>query len=312
MNLPPQSPPKTSPTWLQQKERGSAMLMRVMTWLSLTLGRRLTRPLVYVIAAYFLLTSPRARAASRDYLNRALGHPASWRDLYRHFLSFACTVHDRVYLLNDKHAQFKITSSGHEQLRYPNLQERGAIVLGAHMGSFEVMRAVSDTLLQRPVYAAMYPDNAAMLNSLLSRVNHEVMSSIIPLGQVDSFMRLQQHLDEGHLVALLADRAAGPVTHLSVPFFGTPAPFPTGAFRLAALMRRPVYYVGGFYEGDNRYHIVHVPLADFSQIETGQRQKAIQAAIERYAQILEQHGRKYPYNWFNFYDFWHSHPHDTP
>lgn len=296
-----------TPAWLQQKERGSAVLMRLMTWLSLALGRRLTRPLVHGIAVYFLLTSPKARAASRGYLNRALGRAATWRDLYRHFLSFACAVQDRFYLLNDKHAQFELTDSGIKLLQDPMLQVQGVILLGAHMGSFEVLRAFAPSDLKCPVYAAMYPGNAALLNSMLSRVNHEVMSSIIPLGQVDSFIQLQQRLDQGSMVALLADRAVGPVTHVSVPFFGVPAPFPTGAFRLAALMRRPVYYVAGFYDGGNRYHIVCEPLADFSQIETGQRQKAIQSAIERYAQILEHHGRQHPYNWFNFYDFWQSH-----
>jgi predicted LPLAT superfamily acyltransferase len=307
MSSSPPSTPKAdaTPAWLQQKERGSAVLMRVMVWLSLALGRRVTRPLVYVITAYFLFTAPKARAASRGYLSRALGRAATWRDLYRHFLSFASTVHDRIYLLNKQHAQFTITRSGLDALRDdPKLQTRGGIVLGAHIGSTEVLRTFS---LRRTIYAAMYPNNAAMLHSLLSRVNHEVISNIIPLGQLDSFIQLQQRLEQGSMVALLADRAMGPATYLSVPFFGEPAPFPTGAFRMAALMRCPVYFVAGLYSGGKRYHIMSEPLADFSQIETGQRQKAIQSAIERYAQILENQCREHPYNWFNFYDFWQSH-----
>ncbi len=293
-----------TPAWLQRKERGSQALLRLMTWLSLTLGRRLTRPIVYGIALYFLLAVPDARAASRGYLQRVLGRPASWRDMYRHILAFASTIHDRVYLLNNRHDLFDIQLHGEELLHSPEARHSGVLVFGAHVGSFEVLRAAARAHNPRRICAAMYPENARMINSMLARVNTGVVLDIIELGQLDAIFTLKERLDAGALVALLADRSVRQDSQRHVPFFDEPAPFPLGPFRLAAIVRRPVYFMTGLYRGGNRYDIHFERLADFSQISSADREAALHTAIERYAQLIEQHCRQAPYNWFNFYDFW--------
>ena len=302
----------TRPTWMAQRERGSLLLLRFMTWLSLTFGRRLTRPVVYGIAFYFLLAVPRARTASRSYLGRALGRPARWRDLYRHILSFASTIHDRVYLLNDRQDLFDITIHGEELLDKPEVTRGGAFIFGAHLGSFEVLRALARRHGNLDVCAAMYPENARLLNGMLARVNARVVQDIVALGRLDSIFELNARLESGALVALLADRAVGPDSPRMVDFLGEPAPFPSGAFRLAAIVRRPVYFMAGLHRGGNRYEIHFLPLADFSQIPQGQRDAMVRAAIERYAGLLAGLCQQAPYNWFNFYDFWHAPQHELP
>lgn len=301
---PPPNQAGATPVWLQRRERGSLLLLRLMTWLSLTLGRRATRPIVYGIALYFLLAAPAARRASRDYLRRALGRPAGWGDLYRHILTFASTIHDRVYLLNDRHELFDLRIHGQELFQGADAPRGGFLIFGAHLGSFEVLRAIARRDSRQPVCAAMYPENARRLNGMLSRVNAGVVLDIIPLGRLDSIFLLSERIEAGAMVALLADRAVGPDTHLAVPLFGEAAPFPLGPFRLAAILRRPVCFMTGLYRGGNRYDIHFERLADFSAVPAGQRDAALRAAIERYAALIEQHARSAPYNWFNFYDFW--------
>lgn len=293
-----------APAWMQHRERGSALLLRFMTWLSLTLGRRLTRPVVYGIALYFLLAVPAARAASRHYLQRVTGQAAGWRQMYRHILAFASTIHDRVYLLNDRHDLFDIRTYGEELFQDPDATAGGLMIFGAHVGSFEVLRAIARKNTSRRVCAAMYPENARHLNSMLARVNARIIEDIIPLGRLDAIFALNEQIQAGAMVALLADRAVGPDAPLLVDFLGSPAPFPTGPFRLAAIVRRPVYFMTGLYRGGGRYDIHFERLADFSAVAPGQRDAAIEAAIRRYAELVEQYCRLAPYNWFNFYDFW--------
>lgn len=299
-------------SWMHQRERGSLLMLRFMTWLSLTFGRRMTRPVVWGIALYFLLAVPKARSASRDYLRRALGRPATWRDLYLHILSFASTIHDRVYLLNDRHDLFDITIHGEEIFDSSEVMKGGAFIFGAHLGSFEVLRALARRHGGRDVCAAMYPENARLLNGMLARVNARVVQDIVALGRLDSIFELNARLESGALVALLADRAVGPDTPRLIDFLGDTAPFPSGAFRLAAIVRRPVYFMTGLHRGGNRYEIHFSPLADFSNIPSGQRDAMVRAAIERYASLIAGHCREAPYNWFNFYDFWHAPQSNTP
>lgn len=98
--------------WARRQERSNALLLRAMTWISLRLGRPAGRVVLHLIAAYFVLFSPAACAASRDYLRRVLGRPARWRDVYRHVYTFAATIHDRIYLMNERFDLFDIRLQG--------------------------------------------------------------------------------------------------------------------------------------------------------------------------------------------------------
>jgi len=44
-----------------------------------------------------------------------------------------------------------------------------------------------------------------------------------------------------------------------------------------------LYFILGIYEGGNRYHAVFEKLADFSELRSGERNAAVEAAIRRYA-----------------------------
>ena len=87
-------------------------------------------------------------------------------------------------------------------------------------------------------------------------------------------------------------------------FLGQPAPFPVGPWRMAAMLRRPVFFMTGLYLGGNRYQLHFEPLADFSQTPRADRDAAIRAAMQHYADRLTHYCRLAPYNWFNFFDFW--------
>ena len=95
-------------------------------------------------------------------------------------------------------------------------------------------------------------------------------------------------------------------------FLGATARLPIGPMRAAAMLRRRVIFMSGLYRGGNRYHVVFEPLADFSDTPPAQRRAAIEAAITRYAALLEHYCRSDPYNWFNFYDFWGEQPDARP
>jgi predicted LPLAT superfamily acyltransferase len=95
-----------------------------------------------------------------------------------------------------------------------------------------------------------------------------------------------------------------------VPFLGHEAVFADGPFRLAALLRRQVFFMAGLYLGGARYDVRFEPLADFSErVDGPERERRIRAAVVAYAGRLEALAREHPYNWFNFHDFWGE---DTP
>lgn len=290
--------------WASQPERSSLAWLRLMTWISLHLGRSGSRVLLRLITVYFLLFSPGARRASRAYLRRALGRPPRLGDLYRHLFYFASTIHDRVYLLNDRFALFDIRMQGEEVIREALASGQGVFLMGAHLGSFEAIRALGRIHGTPPMAMVMYEDNARKINRILTAINPAATSDLVPLGRVDSMLQVRDRLARGHLVGVLGDRTLGDEPGLSVPFLGEPASFPTGPFRLAALMRRPLIFMTGLYLGGNRYEVHFSRLADFSRAHAEDPQAAVEEALRRYVALIAELCSSAPYNWFNFFDFW--------
>ncbi|HEX5803113.1 MAG TPA: acyl-CoA synthetase [Azospira sp.] len=290
--------------WTRRQERSSLPLLRLMVWISLTFGRRLGRVVLHAIAAYFLAFSPQARRDSATYLGRVLGRPPTLAERYRHFLTFATTIHDRVYLLNDRFDLFEIEVVGREVIEGAIADGCGVLLMGAHLGSFEVIRALGRERTALSIAMLMYEENARKINATLAAINPAATPEIIPLGRIESMLQARDRLDAGHLVGILADRGLGGDPSRDCDFLGRPAPFPLGPFRMAAMLRRPVLLMVGLYLGGNRYRIHFEALADFAQTARGERDAAIAAAQQRYAARLEHFCRVAPYNWFNFFDFW--------
>jgi predicted LPLAT superfamily acyltransferase len=290
--------------WVWRPELSNMAMLRLMTWISLRLGRRLARALLLGISLYFLIVAPAARQASLTYLRRALGREPRFTDLIRHFHSFASCTHDRIYLLNDRFDLFDIQVHDATALETVLAAGRGAFLIGAHLGSFEVVRALSR---QRPglrVAMAMYENNARKINATLAAINPFFKQDIIPLGQLDSMLRAQACLDKGMILGVLADRTLNDDPSLMVQFLGEAAAFPLGPMRLAAILKRPVLFMTGLYLGGNRYAIHFETLVDFTDIKREERDAASRRAVSAYAACLERYCRAYPFNWLNFYDFW--------
>lgn len=282
--------------WTSQPERSNTLALRIIVWVALRLGRTPARALLYPTSLYFLCFSRAPRHASRDWLTRTLGRPPTWREMFRHYFTFSATVLDRVFLLNDRFDLFDLELVGTDTMREAFSAGAGCFLLGAHFGSFEVTRAVGRMQPGIEVSLLMYEANAQRIGAMIRAINPALGTKIIPLGSIDSMLRVRESLDAGEFVGMLADRRLGEDESIIVPFFGEPARFPAGPFRLAMLLRRPIVLMFGTYEGGNRYevHYERLPLegSDLKQLAT------------RYAERLEHHARRAPYNWFNFHDFW--------
>ena len=297
--------PGPLPEWRQRPERGQLWLLRFMVRLSLGFGRRASRLVLHGVTVYFLLFSPRSRAASRGYLRRVLGREPGWRGVWRHLMSFATTVHDRVYLLNDRFELFDIEEEGAEQVLQA-ARGGGVLLVGAHLGSFEALRCVGRRHPGLQVSMLMYEDNARRMGAALGAINPRAQQDVVPLGRPDTMIRASERLEQGHLVGMLVDRSLSDEDRVLHDFLGEPAPFPKAPWRMAAVLRRPVYFMAGLYLGGNRYRLVFQPLADFSALERSQREAAIAQAQAAYVQRLQACCREAPMNWFNFFDFWQT------
>lgn len=293
-----------SRAWLHERERGNVLAMKLMSWLALHVGRRPARALLYPICLYFLCASKNGRRASRRFLTRVFGRPARWRELFRHHFWFAATLLDRVYLLAGQCERFAVSKHGAEVVRELSTRGRGCLLLGAHMGSFEMTRACGARSRGLTINMLMYRDNAQKINEVMASLGGERQMPVIPIGDFDSLLIAKERLDAGEWIGILGDRVQGGEKVVTVPFFGRPVTLPAGPFLLAKALKIPVVLFFSIYRGANVYEEHFELLADEIRFSTRRGEAEIAHWATRYAQRLEHYCRLAPYNWFNFFDYW--------
>ncbi|RZS51884.1 acyl-CoA synthetase [Sphaerotilus mobilis] len=310
-----------STEWTRQRERSNLLALTLMRWIAMALGRRVARGVLHPITLYFLLTGGAASRASRQYLTQVLGRPPRWAERYRHVHHFAATILDRVYLLQRRYEAFEITVTNPHLLLDQVRAGRGAMLAGAHIGSFEVLRSLGEDMKDLRVAMLMFEDNARQINATLRAIAPDTPLHVIALGRMSAMLELRAWLDSNGVAGLLADRTLrapgttamqrGGVHRLN--FLGQPASFSDGPFRLAMMLRRPLLFMAGLYHGAHRYELRFLEIADFSQRPTdgATSEVVLQRAVQRYVEILEGICHETPHNWFNFFDFWADDDADT-
>lgn len=300
-----------SSDWAQKKERGSANAIRVGFVLLNFFGHRIGILAGMVPALYFFLTGKESRRASRDYLRR-LGLVApetkltgSLRQAFKHHIAFTSNVIDRMWFWQGKISQYEFHKHGSEHLLAR--QGKGALLIGAHIGSFDAMRAFSSEK-GVPINVIMYKSHARQINQLFENLDEENKIRVFEMepGDMATAFELKERVAQGEFVALLADRLPphGRPRYLNIPFLGQEAAFPQNPWILASLLGCPVLTTICVRDGFRKYQIYVEPIADKIILPRKQRTEAIRDYMSRYVGVLEKMCRLHPYQWFNFYDYW--------
>jgi predicted LPLAT superfamily acyltransferase len=297
-----------NPHWSERREGGGRFALWLIRTIGLRLGRPVARALLYPITMYFFFRRGPERRASRAFLTRAFGRPANTWGVLRHIHAYAATILDRVFLLAQSMRRFDVRVHGLDELEAQMAHGRGVLLLGAHIGSFEVMRTLAARRPDVRVRVVMDRQQTPALTDLLHALNPAIAGEVIDAGADPGGLALAMHeaAQQRALIGLLADRARTGEPVCSAQFMGAPAPFPSGPYLLASALEIPVVLCFGLYAGGNRYDLYFETFAERIHIPRQQRAAGVGEWAQRYAARLEHYTRLDPYNWFNFYDFWNA------
>lgn len=297
-----------SDDWKARPEAGGRFAIWLIRAIARRGGRFVSRLLLYPITLYFLVVRGPERRASRAYLTRVLGRPATLRDVARHIHCFAATILDRVFLLSGQFRRYDMRIHGIDMLHEQIDKGRGVLLFGSHHGSFESLRVLSRERPDTLVRVVMDRQQNQAITQLLEALSPEIAATVIDAGQDGSAITLaiNDAMQRNAVVGLLVDRARPGESRQRVPFLGDDAPFPNAPFLIAAVLKVPVVLCFGLYRGGRRYDLHFELFADTVAIPRAQRYQRLAELQARYAARLEHHVRLAPFNWFNFYDFWQS------
>jgi len=302
--------------WSQVAERGSLWGMRVTAWSYRWLGRHVCGALVHAIVAYFFLTDRKGRRASAAYLRRVyataegrstLGQPPGRWQSFLHYREFALSIADRIGIWFGHVDDFNYEMIGEEYLDRLAEEGRGAIVIGAHLGSFDALRLLAERK-KSIVNVLMFTANAERINTLFRELSPDMDARVIRVDpeSIDSVFEVRECLRRGELVAILGDRIEPGDQNrtLSIPLLGDPVELSEAPFLLAALLECPLLLVLAFREASGRYSVFAEKLADRVRLPRRAREKGVAELLTAYAARLEYYCKLYPLQWFNFFDYW--------
>jgi predicted LPLAT superfamily acyltransferase len=302
--------------WNRAREFGTLRSLRAFAAVLRRIPRPIGRCIVWVVGFYYSIRGRAARRASRAYLEcvaasaegrAALGQPVDGGAVRRHVIEFAIALYDRILVWGGALDSMQLEHDGSGEAFDLAKTGRGALLLGAHLGNVEMLWLISKRH-RLPVNVVAYFDNAAMVNAFLESLDPERSVRVIGLdpGSVGAAFEIRACLERGELVVILADRL--PPGHggrvAEAAFLGRPAPFPLAPFLLAVTLGCPVVFTLCLRTADASYRTVLRPLSDGGRIPRAEREKAARELLERYVGMLERWCLRYPWQWFNFYDFW--------
>ena len=300
-------------SWKEHRESTSLTGMKLLMLLYRTGGTKAVLLLAWIASWIVWACNSRVRSLSRNYLNllkssaENKGVALPELSTRRHIYSFCRAVAMKPLSWSGRDGLQKLMSidGGLEKLLELSLSPDPAMVISAHIGNIEVIRAFNVQNVHKQVNVLMHINNSAVFMNYLKELNKDAFMNIIPLNDVgpELSIQLSDCIQKGEWLAMMGDRLLnGESRFVEVDFLGKKARFPAGPWVLAAILKIPVYLVFGLTgkQGTSVY------LKSFGQVVLPRkdRDEAIRKYAGLYAAELEKILYKYPYEWFNFYDFW--------
>jgi predicted LPLAT superfamily acyltransferase len=279
-------------------------------------GRPLSLVLVHAIVAYFFLTGRAEREASLAYLRRvaavpegaaALGRaPGVWTS-FLHFRAFALSIFDRLVLWFGRERDLRFEVIGREHYDRLLTPTRGAIVVGAHLGSFDALRALAERD-GRVVNVLMYTQHAPRINAVFRQLSPHVQLRVIQVERdsMGTVLSIRSCIERGEIVAMLGDRVEPAERGRTCPatLLGGRIELPEAPYLLAGLLGCPLFFMVALRQPGGLYRVFAEVLSERVELPRDERDKRLRELAAAYAGRLEHHLLSAPYQWFNFFDLW--------
>jgi predicted LPLAT superfamily acyltransferase len=308
--------------WYQIGERGSIRGLRFLLRVLEVLGRTPLLIIMMPVVLYLFLRGGVPRQAAVDFqmrILRAKGESVSpfkvYRAAFRQFWEFGVSIVDKVVSWRGGLPITNFVWNGHADVKHYLNNGRGVLLMGAHVGNIEVIRALGDSK-NVVVNALMYTGNSRSFRAFLEEVNRNAFLRVHDITDVNVGLvfTLQECIARGEIVALLADRVPKFSSERTLPieFLGGSVQMPEGPWVLASFLDAPVFSVFSMRGDDGLYHVEMRKIVERVELPRKERTQVIAEHARHFAMHLNEVVRRYPHQWFNFYDYWGDQKKDDP
>lgn len=279
--------------------RGSPLGIKFITALYNIFGYRAAKSVVFIVALFYTLVSQKKRVELKSYYE-AVGVPSNLRSYFQHIFAFSLNIFDR-FIAKEGMQESTVKTERINVKAFEALQKSGGMMILSHHGSW----AQSFKIFQTYDIKLNIIGDEAMdenLQRLESGSDENRRINLISLKSgMQAMLDIARALQNSEIVIIMVDRVKEANKTVEVEFLGRPTLFHSGGFEIANMRKVPILGCDIVRAGDQQIKV------QFSEVITSSKDKKaeiIQDLAQQYAHFLEKVVREYPWQWFNFFDFW--------
>lgn len=285
------------------KTRGGLLGYQIFVFILKYLGLKAAYILLFFVAFYFIPFAPKATKSIYKFFRERLQYGVfrSVIAVYRTYFSFGQALIDRTAVLAGLENRFTYNFDGKHHIEAMADAGNGGILISAHVGNWSMAGNHLEGSMPEnaKVNIVMLAAEHEKIQDFLDKTQKKQTATIIPIkDDFSHIIAMGMALRNGELLCMHGDRYLPGANTIPVQLFGEKVHLPAGPFQLVHRMKVPFTVVYAFKETWTHYHFYSTPelLATESP----------EAAAKLFAKSLEEKIRKYPYQWYNFYDFWQA------
>ena len=280
---------------------GTPLMQRALIALFKVVPLEVMYVVMALVVPFYMVFNHRGYISMYHFFRKRLGKrpvAAFWHVALNHFC-FGQVVLDRF--ASYAGVRFRLEIDGNESFLRLCEGSKGFVMLSSHVGNYEqagYMLHPDSKSYNALVYAG---ESETVMKGRSSRFNVNNIRMIPVMNDMSHLFIINNALDNGDIVSMPADRCFGSSKSVTCKFFGAEAQFPLGPFATAVQKEVPALAIMVMKEKTRRYHAFVQQIECDTSLPPRQQMTAMAQA---FASQLEEVVRRYPHQWYNYYEFW--------
>lgn len=280
--------------------KGSLLGYKIFAFSVRNIGLRFSYFVLLFVALYYFLFSWKSSKNIYNYFRN--GHQfsriKSFFGIYKSYYVFGQTLIDRILISSGKRDRFTFEFDGIERIIKVLEEGNGGILISAHLGNFEISEYFFEDIGADMVTNIVTTDKERQnIKDFLEGLSlKSSLKYILIKEDMSHIFEFNEALSKNEIICITGDRYFDGSKFLETEFLGQKAKFPAGPFLLGSRLRVPVLFVYVMKDSPTHYHLY----AREANVEH-RKEKVL---LESYVDSVTYFVKKYPYQWFNFFDFW--------
>ncbi len=284
------------------KSKGTVLGYKIFIFFIRKLGVRAAYGLLYFVSLYYVFFAGKSTRSIFYYFHKRLHYslPKSFFSIYKSYYTFGKTIIDKVAISSGLKNRFTHEGDGMENIIELLDKKQGGIMISAHVGNFEIAEFFFEEIDTRSQISLVTTDaEHKNIKEYMEKVTiRSNVKFILVKDDMSHVFEINNALSNSELVCFTGDRYMKGQKVLTESLMGKDANFPAGPFLLASRLNVPVLFVYVMKETNKHYHLY----ARRAEVKN----RDAQGLLKKYTDSVEWMLKKYPFQWFNYFDFWET------